>query len=180
MPLWLFGYGSLIWRPSFPFRERRRGFIVGYVRRFWQGSPDHRGIPAAPGRVVTLVRREDARCWGMAYRLADDERERILRDLDHREKGGYERRTVRFHPEGEEEPVPAVVYVASPENPNYLGPAPLDEIAAQVRLARGPSGPNLEYVLRLAEFLIEVRADEPHVLELARRLAAAPSLGSAS
>jgi cation transport regulator ChaC len=166
---WIFGYGSLIWRPSFPFVERRPGFIVGYERRFWQGSTDHRGVPGAPGRVVTLVPEPDALCWGVAYRLEAAEREDVLSHLDFREKGGYERSEIVFHTNGRSDAsVRALLYVATPENPDYLGPAPTDEIAEQVRRSAGPSGPNTEYVLRLAEFLHEVGAEEPHVLELAR------------
>ncbi len=168
MSTWIFGYGSLVWRPSFPFVERRTGFIVGYRRRFWQGSTDHRGVPGAPGRVVTLVPEPGARCWGVAYRLASTESERVLEHLDVREKGGYDRIEIPFLPEGGRDPISALLYVATPQNPNYLGPAPLEEIAAQVRRSAGPSGPNSEYVLRLAQFLVEVGADEPHVLELAR------------
>ncbi len=168
MSTWIFGYGSLVWRPSFPFVERRTGFIVGHRRRFWQGSTDHRGVPGAPGRVVTLVPEPGARCWGVAYRLASTESERVLEHLDVREKGGYDRIEIPFLPEGGRDPISALLYVATPQNPNYLGPAPLEEIAAQVRRSAGPSGPNSEYVLRLAQFLVEVGADEPHVLELAR------------
>ena len=69
-PLWIFGYGSLVWRPDIPHDERRPAWIRGFARRFWQGSTDHRGVPEAPGRVVTLVRDEAARCWGAAYRVA--------------------------------------------------------------------------------------------------------------
>lgn len=169
---WVFGYGSLVWRPAFAFEERRAGYIEGWTRRFWQGSTDHRGVPGAPGRVVTLVAERGARCWGMAYRVAAAERSGVLAQLDHREKGGYARHAVDVHAGGER--IAALVYVATSDNPNYLGPASLSEIALQVRRSHGPSGPNLEYVLRLAEALRRIGADDPHVFELAAELGAQP------
>jgi cation transport regulator ChaC len=133
-------------------------------------------VPEAPGRVVTLVPDPGARCHGIAYRVEPAAWDAVVALLDRRERGGFARQQVeiRFH-EDEPGPVPALVYVAGPGNPNYLGPAPLVEIAEQVRRARGPSGGNAEYVLRLAAELRAQGADDPHVFAVARLLAdAAP------
>jgi len=148
-----------------PFEERRPGFIRGWARRFWQGSPDHRGVPGAPGRVVTLIREPDAACWGVAYRVPELERERVLRELDHREKAGYDRFVEQVRSDAGS--IDALVYVAGEHNPNFLGPAPVEEIARHARDSVGPSGSNREYVLRLAEALRELGADDPHVFAVA-------------
>jgi cation transport protein ChaC len=168
--LWIFGYGSLVWRPAFAHAERRSGFVRGYTRRFWQGSTDHRGVPGAPGRVVTLLpTSERERCWGTVYRVAPGHEHEVLASLDVREQGGYERRRVEVtHDQGSIADV--LVYMATPENPNWLGEAPLVAIAEQVRRSVGPSGPNLEYVLRLAEALEQMGAEDDHVEALARLL----------
>lgn len=170
--LWIFGYGSLVWRPSFPFAERRSAWIDGFARRFWQGSTDHRGVPGAPGRVVTLEPDARARCFGVGYRVDDEAATRTLEDLDHRERGGYVRQRLPLY-FAEGGVAHGLVYIATPENPNYLGPAPLEAIAAQVACARGPSGPNAEYVLRLAGALRELSAEDDHVFALERLLRAA-------
>ncbi|MFL5344023.1 MAG: gamma-glutamylcyclotransferase [Hyalangium sp.] len=167
--MWIFGYGSLIFRPSFPYEERREAWLKGWARRFWQGSTDHRGVPEAPGRVVTLVPEPGARCWGVAYRIATERVEAVLAHLDFREQGGYQRIMAQLETR-EPSPLEALVYVAGPSNPHYLGPASLEEIAAVVRSAHGPSGSNREYVQRLAEALAQAGEHDAHVTELARLL----------
>lgn len=165
--LWIFGYGSLLWRPAFPFAERRGAWISGFARRFWQGSTDHRGVPGAPGRVVTLEHANGERCFGAAYRISQSDAPQVLDNLDHRERGGYERLSLSLT-FSDTSVAEGLVYIATPANPNYLGPAPLAAIAAQVARARGPSGSNAEYVLRLAESLRELAFHDEHVFELAR------------
>ncbi|MCB9766224.1 MAG: gamma-glutamylcyclotransferase [Alphaproteobacteria bacterium] len=168
MVTWIFGYGSLIPRPDFPYVERQAGFIQGWSRRFWQGSTDHRGVPGAPGRVVTLTPSPGERCWGVAYAVDPAHRDATLARLDHREKGGYAREVVAVHRRTGAPIHGALVYLATPENPNYLGPASLDEIARTIARSVGPSGPNLDYLLHLEEGLRALEVEDPHVFELAR------------
>ncbi len=163
---WIFGYGSLVWRPAFDFVEREVGLVHGYARRFWQGSSDHRGVPGAPGRVVTLVAAADESCAGVAYRIAPERAHATLARLDERERGGYERARVDVEL-AEGACVRAVTWVASPSNPNYLGEASLDAMARVVRSSRGPSGHNVEYVLELARALGRLGVRDAHVEALA-------------
>lgn len=181
--IWVFGYGSLVWRPAFAHAEREGGFIEGYARRFWQASPDHRGVPEAPGRVVTLVPEPGARCHGVAYRLPEAEAAEILAGLDRREQNGYARHRVRVH--GETRTIEdAIVWIATPDNPSFVGPLSVPAIAQVVRTAVGPSGSNREYVVRLHEALAAMHAVDPHVVELLAELsrldAASPQGAAAS
>jgi cation transport regulator ChaC len=168
MNVWLFGYGSLIWRPEIAYVERRPARLHGWARRFWQGSHDHRGMPRQPGRVVTLIEEEGGHCDGMAYLVDRGDVEAIFAALDHREKNGYRRFDVELH-FSRYNPAPAttgVVYIAPPGNHAFLGPAPLAEMARQISECAGPSGRNVDYLLELAEALRQLDAQDAHVFEL--------------
>ncbi|XP_012691462.1 glutathione-specific gamma-glutamylcyclotransferase 1 [Clupea harengus] len=154
--LWIFGYGSLVWKPDFKYKKSKVGYITGYKRRFWHGDNFHRGDDTMPGRVVTLLEDDDACTWGVAFEVIGAQMEECLKYLNMREsvRGGYITKVVEFFPRDQNlPPVPALVYIATPDNPIYLGPASPEEIAAQIIVCKGKSGQNIEYLSRLAEFM---------------------------
>ncbi len=169
--MWIFGYGSLIWRPDFPHVESVVAGLRDWKRAFTQGSPDHRGTPEEPGRVVTLRPAPGAVCWGVAYRVHERDAADVLRRLDHREQGGYDRLSVSLiGQEAETSPWRATTYVAPPGNPHDLGEASLSEMVDQIAMARGPSGLNRAYVLRLHEALQDRQLGDPEVAVIANAL----------
>jgi cation transport regulator ChaC len=163
---WIFGYGSLIFRPGFEYLEARWASVEGWQRKFWQASPDHRGTPSAPGRVATLIQTPGVHCWGRAYRIADESSEEILARLDHREKAGYEQviQRIRFQ-DGALGPQ-VLFYVAGPQNPNFVGPLSEEEIVAVARHSVGPSGRNAAYIQLLAKELRAAGLQDAHVERL--------------
>jgi cation transport regulator ChaC len=182
---WLFGYGSVIYRPSFPFVERRPATLRGFARAFSQASDDHRGTAELPGRVVTLRAHGPSAVRGIAYRFARHEADAVFADLDVREQAGYGpcRVTIELAGRSAEERVPAsiesiaaiesvaaVAYIAPPGNAWDVGPEPIEATVERILVARGPSGANVEYLLKLADALRDLGDDDAHVAELARRV----------
>jgi len=163
--VWLFGYGSLIYKADFTYLERRPASIRHWVRRFWQGSHDHRGTLEAPGRVVTLIPQTDAVCVGMAYLIAPE----ALAHLDVREKNGYLRFVTSLSLDDGREPE-GLVYIATEENAAFLGAASERDIAEHIARSTGPSGPNRDYLLQLADALHQMDAEDPHVFAIEREL----------
>ena len=163
--VWLFGYGSLIFKADFPYLDKRAALLPGWQRRFWQGSHDHRGTEAAPGRVVTLVADVGAACHGMAYLITPE----VFGHLDHREKNGYLRLAtdIHFDDGGSEE---GLVYIATEENAAFLGAASELAIARHIAGAHGPSGPNRDYLLELAAALRAMGKEDAHVFAIERHL----------
>jgi len=96
--------------------------------------------------------------WGVAYEVCGEQQVAAsLQYLNVREAvlGGYDTKLVSFHPQEKEagEPIQALVYIATPQNPSYLGPASEEDIAAQIIVSRGCAGHNVEYLLRLVDFM---------------------------
>jgi cation transport regulator ChaC len=164
--VWLFGYGSLIYKADFPYLQRRPASIANWTRRFWQGSHDHRGTPEAPGRVVTIIEEAGAVCHGMAYLITPE----VFAHLDHREKNGYLRLAIPIMFEVGDS-VTGLVYIATPDNTAFLGAASEQEIARHIARSAGPSGPNSDYLNHLAAALRELGQHDQHVFEIERHLA---------
>jgi cation transport protein ChaC len=162
--VWVFGYGSLIWRQDFPYQQARRAHIRGWERRFWQGSHDHRGVQTDPGRVVTLVEAEGECCFGRAFLIKAS----VFEHLDQREINGYRREDVEIH--FDDGHIAGVTYFAPRGNFAFLGNAPIEEMVAQINRCAGRSGHNADYVLELACALRSLDVSDPHVFELEARV----------
>lgn len=163
--VWLFGYGSLIYKADFPYIERTPARIHNWSRRFWQGSHDHRGTPNDPGRVVTLIESAEEVCEGMAYLITPEE----FSHLDFREKNGYFRLVtdIHFHNGNQSQ---GIVYIATKDNKAFLGPASEKDIAIHIAKSKGPSGKNSDYLFQLANALRELNEVDEHVFSIERYL----------
>jgi cation transport regulator ChaC len=163
----IFAYGSLLFRPGFVYLERRRAVAHGYARSFSQASPDHRGTPAQPGRVVTLIERAKSSTVGALY-FVEGPALKLLSELDERERAGYARVTLSVATDGETHE--AVTWIAPPGNAYDAGQLSPAELAAHIRVCTGPSGRNDDYVFRLEQALAELGANDAQVSDLAAAL----------
>ncbi|KAI2638072.1 ChaC-domain-containing protein [Xylaria nigripes] len=181
---WIFGYGSLIWKPPPHYDRRVPGWVTGYVRRFWQASQDHRGTPSAPGRVVTLIERSywasladthdtaPLKVWGTAYRIKAAHVAEVKEYLDIREINGYSIHYTPFHPADGSAPIRTLVYIGTPDNDQFVGPQDPQALAEHILRSKGPSGLNRDYLLELEKALDELSPEsgDPHITDLSDRL----------
>eukprot|EP01026_Neomeris_dumetosa_P049430 TRINITY_DN43082_c0_g1_i3.p1 TRINITY_DN43082_c0_g1~~TRINITY_DN43082_c0_g1_i3.p1 ORF type:complete len:226 (+),score=26.17 TRINITY_DN43082_c0_g1_i3:97-678(+) len=176
--MWIFGFGSLVYNPGFEYSEKVCGFIKDYKRVFYQGSTDHRGTPEAPGRTVTLEPSPGNVTWGVAFKLAGDkeQQEKSLKYLEWREKQ-YDLRTYVDVYTDQNSNVAvikgALTYIATNDkqkNQNYLGYASEEEIAQQIATSHGPSGPNHEYLFKLAHAMREIGVIDNELFSLEDRV----------
>lgn len=184
--LWVFGYGSLMWRPGFAYAGARHARLTGYRRCFCIYSVHHRGTLERPGLVLGLDR--GGACEGMAFRVPAADAAATTRYLRAREqvKGVY--REVHLPVElikGARREVQAVAYVAERAHPNYAGQLPLAVQARLIHGAKGLSGANLDYLISTLRHLqeLDIRERElerlltviaPHAARLAPRAEVSP------
>ena len=168
--LWVFGYGSLMWRPGFRFVEQHRAQLHGYHRSLCIFSHVHRGTPAAPGLVLGLDR--GGRCRGIVFRVVAEDAEATIAYLREREQATavYLERQVWVHLEDGRR-VPALTFVADRRHPQYAGRLPEADLMRLVRQGVGLSGANPDYVRATHEHLMEIGVSDPILAKIAEALA---------
>jgi cation transport protein ChaC len=166
---WVFGYGSLIWRPGFAFVRQVPALLRGVHRRLCVYSQRHRGTEAQPGLVFGLM--PGGSCRGMALEVAAERWEEVHAYLSEREMdNGVYREVTRMLLTADGAVVPALAFLADTRHVQYAGKL---DIADQVRLVRagaGESGPNPEYVLETARRLRELGIHDRYLDEVVAAL----------
>ena len=151
--LWVFGYGSLMWRPGFEFEEQAPARVRGYHRSLCVFSHVHRGTPEKPGLVLGLDR--GGTCRGVAFRVAARRRAQTLSYLREREQvtSVYREVWLAANLAGDRR-VQGVAYVVDRAHPQYAGRLPLADVLPLIVQGRGISGLNVDYVRATHEHLL--------------------------
>lgn len=170
-PMWVFGYGSLIWDPGFPVAERRLARLSGWRRSFCMWSIHHRGTPEAPGLVLALDRAAGAACDGVGFRVTPGAEDATLAGLREREliSSAYlEMRLPIALAEGGT--VEALTYVIDPEHGQYCGALTPEDQARVIAQAVGRRGPNRDYLAATAAHLADLGIADPDLDRLVSRV----------
>jgi glutathione-specific gamma-glutamylcyclotransferase len=169
--LWVFGYGSLMWRPGFAFIESMEARLIGAHRALCVYSFVHRGTPERPGLVLGLDL--GGTCRGIAFRVAGAARQETIAYLRAREQvtAVYRECVRRIWLKGEPtRPVPALCYMVDRSHVQYAGRLPLSEQLHYVRQGHGHSGANRDYVLATVAAMETLGFAESDLHLLAERL----------
>lgn len=170
-PIWVFGYGSLMWNPGFEYTEKQIARLNGYHRSFCMRSIHHRGTVEKPGLVLALDATKDAYCDGLAYRVAGENADQVQDYLREREliSSAYleTSQQINFR-DGRQ--VQAVTYVIDEDHEQYCGGLPLQEQAEIMATAIGGRGPNAEYLHNTATHLHELGISDADLDWLSQRV----------
>lgn len=171
--LWIFAYGSLMWRPAFPFEERHRARLDGYHRRFCIISRHHRGTIDRPGLVLGLDRGGSA--VGVVYRVTSHHAAGVLKAVRAREliSGVYREALLPVTVLGAHGlRVMAVAYLAEPSHPSFNRRMPIRQQAHIIAHAHGRSGDNLGYLAHTVAELLRLGIRERELERIATCLGA--------
>lgn len=167
---WVFGYGSLMWKPGFEFVARRGARLDGYHRRFCLDSITYRGTPEDPGLVLGLDK--GGSCEGIAYQVAADIAVETYSYLHDREMSNYSYQEMLLpmvlEPFETAETVPGLCYVMDPDHPRYAGGLDLEAQARRIARCAGPMGPNADYLFNTMDHLRDMGVSEPELEALER------------
>lgn len=168
---WVFGYGSLIWRPGFSFVASQQALLRGAHRSLCIYSHEHRGTPEAPGLVFGL--RRGGACRGMAFGVPAAEWRAVQDYLREREQvTGVYREALRPVRLADGRAVAALTFMVDESHVQYAGRLAIEEQLRLVRRSHGHSGPNVDYVLNTVEHLRAMGISDPYLFALADRLEA--------
>lgn len=152
--LYVFGYGSLIWRPGFPHHAAEPALLRGFHRRFCIWSRHYRGSPETPGLVLGLDR--GGACRGVAFRVAARDAASVLDYLDARENIGdevvYARRRLPVRLLATGRMVQAIAYIVDRRAKQYCRPA-VEDAARAIAQGVGQAGSNRDYLLNTRDHL---------------------------
>jgi cation transport protein ChaC len=167
-PIWIFGYGSLMWNPGFEWDKKRVATVYGYHRSFCLWSRINRGTPESPGLVLTLE--QGGSCRGLAFRLAKGRDREELSRLWTREMsmGSYRPRWLECRSGGES--FEALAFVVNRRCTGYAGKLPLETMVRTIATAHGKYGPCCEYLFRTEAALHEHGIRDDRVKLLAERV----------
>lgn len=153
-PVWVFGYGSLMWNPSFDFAERLQATLHGWQRRFCLLLRGGRGTPEQPGLMLALD--AGGSTAGVAFRLAEEAVEEELQLIWMREMMGTGYLAAWVTVEMAQGPVAAITFIADPASDIYRPGLGDEESAARIAIAHGPLGSNAEYLAQTVAQLDEM------------------------
>lgn len=165
--LWVFGYGSLMWRPGFSFAEQTKARLDGYRRCFCVYSTHHRGCPQRPGLVLGLDR--GGSCEGVAFRVDAAHATAVRAYLRAREQiSGVYRETFKAVQllDGSHRRVQALAFIVERAHPSYARQLELLQQCRLIRGARGISGANLDYLINTVRHLEGLRLRDPELRRL--------------
>ncbi|MCA3561377.1 MAG: gamma-glutamylcyclotransferase [Aestuariivirga sp.] len=167
---WIFGYGSLMWRPGFAFLRSEAARVHGYHRSLCVYSYVHRGTPEQPGLVLGLDR--GGSCHGVAFEVAAERWENTIAYLRAREQvtSVYLERRKNITLIGSRQRVEATTYVVDRAHRQYAGVLDNDALERHVRLGQGVSGHCTDYVMNTIAHLREIKIHDPALEQLAGRL----------
>ncbi|MEM1273113.1 MAG: gamma-glutamylcyclotransferase [Pseudomonadota bacterium] len=156
-PLWVFGYGSLMWNPGFPVARSVLATLPGWRRRFCMRSIHHRGTVSEPGLVLALDAQTHAFCRGLAFQVVPGAENETVDELRAREliSSAYLERELVAQIDGEGA-TQVLTYIVDTHHDQYVGDLSLEDQAQIIAGAVGGRGPNDEYLRNTAQHLHEL------------------------